>query len=525
MRKCFNSFFEPLVPLIIIVGILSLLILFPVDSYSEESDTQVLQLQWTYPISISDMKLSDLDLDGANEILYATNSDSSRIGIMDVVDLTISYQSQTLPGSALTVAAGHRNEDSFMDIIVGGAFAGDSGDVGYFQTFDGPGFDSVHTIDSLDNAVSAIEFYRQNSGSERKVYVGTFWHHESYVSLPPLEIYNSYSEGHLLSYDAENLTPIDTVLVNYARKMESSDLYGNNQSELIIGSDYSHLHDSHGNHTQQTSVQLRVFHPESTTVIGLDSTYIYEFNTYGLWNVSFSALVIGDCSNDGIAEIISSYRSSNNTLGERYLHLDCRNPLTREIIWSETDTGSTDQITGLAICNLLNKSTRVVCVAFKSGLIKYKSGTDGTDVGISDSLPKIDHFALGNVDQDSTTEICIASDESLYVFEAPFITTDVEETSDQEYPKDFSLFQNYPNPFNATTEIRFETPKTSLVELTIYNIMGQTIRSFEEYYPPGSHIIDWDGRNTSGTAVASGVYFYRLTAGEYRDTKKMLLLK
>jgi hypothetical protein len=55
--------------------------------------------------------------------------------------------------------------------------------------------------------------------------------------------------------------------------------------------------------------------------------------------------------------------------------------------------------------------------------------------------------------------------------------------------------------------------------------MGQTIRSFAGFLPQGAHIIDWDGRNTSGTAVASGVYFYRLTTGEYRETKKMLLLK
>ncbi len=509
----------------IVVGIVSLLLLFHVDSYSEELDTLVLQLQWTYPVSISDMKLFDLDLDGTNEILYGTNSDSSQIGILDVMDQTISFQSPTLPGSALTVASGYRNEDNYIDIIVGGAITGDSADIGYFRTFDGPGFDSVYNVDSIDNAVTAVGIFGLDTTSISMIYVGTFWHHESDVSLPPLEIYDSYSEGHLISYNAESLIPFDTVIINTARELESYDLNGNDKSELIIGGDYSHLHDSHGNHTQQTSVQMRVFHPESTTVIGLDSTYIYEFYTYGFWNVSFDALAVGDCNDDGITEILSAHRSSNNIQGVSYLSLTCCNGETGEIIWSKTDTGSTDQITGLAICDLLNKSTRVICVAYKSGFIKFKSGIDGTDLGISDSLPRIDHFALGNVDQDSTIEICIASDESLYVFEAPFITTDVEETPDQIYPTDFALSQNYPNPFNSTTEIRFNNSKASLVELTIYNVLGQAIRRFEGYYPPGSHIINWDGKNTSGTGVASGIYFYRLTAGEYRDTRKMLLLK
>jgi hypothetical protein len=525
MKNCINSLSDLLKSSLVIIGTLLLIVLFQVDGNSEQIDTLVLKLQWTCPIAISDMKLSDLDLDGIDEILYCTDSDSFRIGIADAVNQNISFQSQSFPGKALSVASGFRNEDQYPDIIVGGYIVGDSANTGFFQTFDGPGFAIIHNVDSIDNSVNTVGIFQLDSADENEIYIGTFWHHENYFYLPPLEIYDSFSEGHLISYEADSLFPADTVLVNRASQMESYDINGDNFSELILGGDYDYIHDSHGSHYQYTSVKVQIFYPESTAVIDLDSTYINPTYTYGLEHVSFDALAIGDFNSDRFVEILSTYRSSNYTLAVSCLSLDCRNAETGEIIWSETDTGSVDRITGLAICTLINKSNQVVCVAYQSGLIRYKSGIDGTDMGISDSLPRIDHFALGNLDQDSLLEICIASDDSLYVFEAPFIATGVADTPDQTHPIVFSLHQNYPNPFNSKTEIRFDTPKASLIELTIYNTLGQKIRSFREHYSPGSHTIDWDGRNTLGRDVASGIYLYRLTAGNYRETKKMLLLK
>lgn len=93
-------------------------------------------------------------------------------------------------------------------------------------------------------------------------------------------------------------------------------------------------------------------------------------------------------------------------------------------------------------------------------------------------------------------------------------------------PEGFALYQNYPNPFNPSTEIRFELPRTSEVELTVYNLLGQEIKTLTDgRLPAGSHSVIWDGTNNEGTAVSSGIYFYRLQAGEYLDRKKMVLLK
>ena len=103
---------------------------------------------------------------------------------------------------------------------------------------------------------------------------------------------------------------------------------------------------------------------------------------------------------------------------------------------------------------------------------------------------------------------------------------DVEEESAEELPKDFALFQNYPNPFNLSTTISHSLPSRSHVTIIVYNIAGQQVATLvNEIKPAGSYHVDWDGRDQHGQTVASGVYLYELQAGEYADTKKMLLLK
>ncbi len=93
-------------------------------------------------------------------------------------------------------------------------------------------------------------------------------------------------------------------------------------------------------------------------------------------------------------------------------------------------------------------------------------------------------------------------------------------------PRTFKLYQNYPNPFNPETTIKFDLPKTDQVRIVIYNILGQEIRALlNEPYNAGFHEVVWNGRDTYGRPVASGVYFYRVNTGQFSATKKMLLLK
>ncbi len=93
-------------------------------------------------------------------------------------------------------------------------------------------------------------------------------------------------------------------------------------------------------------------------------------------------------------------------------------------------------------------------------------------------------------------------------------------------PRSFALFQNYPNPFNPTTKIDFALPRSGHVTLEVFNVVGQRIRVLMDGdLPAGPHSIVWDGRETSGQMVGSGIYFYRLKSQNFSDIKRMVFLK
>lgn len=90
----------------------------------------------------------------------------------------------------------------------------------------------------------------------------------------------------------------------------------------------------------------------------------------------------------------------------------------------------------------------------------------------------------------------------------------------------FALSQNYPNPFNPQTTIRFETFKNGEVLLEVYNILGEKILALvHDYLPAGVHVVEWNGKNSVGENVPSGIYFYRLQMGSETSVRKMHLLQ
>lgn len=101
-----------------------------------------------------------------------------------------------------------------------------------------------------------------------------------------------------------------------------------------------------------------------------------------------------------------------------------------------------------------------------------------------------------------------------------------DDVPDENLPSTFALGQNYPNPFNPSTTITYDLPMRSYVTLDIFNILGQRVATLlETDQPAGRHQVSWDGTSQSGSRVASGIYFYRVEAGAFRESKKMLLLK
>lgn len=94
-------------------------------------------------------------------------------------------------------------------------------------------------------------------------------------------------------------------------------------------------------------------------------------------------------------------------------------------------------------------------------------------------------------------------------------------------PTGYALAQNYPNPFNLTTIISYQLPAMEVVELAVYNMLGQKIRSLinGQTQSAGKHEAIWDGRDDYGNVVAGGMYFYKFQAGSFMATRKMLLQK
>jgi len=93
-------------------------------------------------------------------------------------------------------------------------------------------------------------------------------------------------------------------------------------------------------------------------------------------------------------------------------------------------------------------------------------------------------------------------------------------------PETFSLEQNYPNPFNLETRIRFTLPNAGNVKLTVYNIRGERVKTLvDRHKPAGIYYVRWNGTNSEGKEMASGVYFYKLQMGSNVQVKRMLLMK
>jgi len=93
-------------------------------------------------------------------------------------------------------------------------------------------------------------------------------------------------------------------------------------------------------------------------------------------------------------------------------------------------------------------------------------------------------------------------------------------------PMQYALYQNFPNPFNPVTEIQFDVPDVTVVDMVVYNLMGQQVRRLVNgEIQAGYHRVVWDGLNDRGEPVSTGVYIYSLTSPSFHNTKKMVLLK
>lgn len=106
------------------------------------------------------------------------------------------------------------------------------------------------------------------------------------------------------------------------------------------------------------------------------------------------------------------------------------------------------------------------------------------------------------------------------------IASGVDDNPSGDLPKKFALNQNYPNPFNPSTLISFDLPSPSSVNLEVYNLLGQSVATLvHEEMRAGTHTVLWNAHDATGRELSSGIYFYKLIAGNFVETKKMVYLK
>ena len=97
---------------------------------------------------------------------------------------------------------------------------------------------------------------------------------------------------------------------------------------------------------------------------------------------------------------------------------------------------------------------------------------------------------------------------------------------EKQSPQAYVLCQNYPNPFNAITTIRYQIPRNDYMEICIYNLAGQKVRTLVNAAQcPGTYTVSWDGFDDNGLQSASGVYFCRMNVSDFVEVRKLILIQ
>ena len=134
-------------------------------------------------------------------------------------------------------------------------------------------------------------------------------------------------------------------------------------------------------------------------------------------------------------------------------------------------------------------------------------------IELNDIIGNSTNLSPSDLAQKSFQNYIIVDNTSLEIIEA-------------ELPMHFSLEQNFPNPFNPITSIKYAIPRSSIVKITVYDIRGNIIKSINnEYQSPGFKTVLWDATNNVGALVSAGLYIYSIEAEDFRQTRKMILLK
>ena len=155
--------------------------------------------------------------------------------------------------------------------------------------------------------------------------------------------------------------------------------------------------------------------------------------------------------------------------------------------------------------------------------------TDPVEVAIYDTYAQNDNSVFAGcwgVYPHTSNNMVFTSNIEGYLNIFQFNDIEIDVDAETALPGAFVLYQNYPNPFNPITTLRYDLPENAMVTIMIYDIMGRRIKTLVNIdQTAGYRSIQWDATNDLGQPVSAGVYLYLIQAEEFRDTKKMVLMK
>jgi subtilisin family serine protease len=213
--------------------------------------------------------------------------------------------------------------------------------------------------------------------------------------------------------------------------------------------------------------------------------------------------------NDGTS--LSSFRGVKILQGIAGSAFTAESTLITYVLDGFTEQEKYDALTdGFSTANIYKTAQKDLNQVVSVGPISLMSG-------------QVDTVAFAFLAGNSLAEISDAATRAMSFYS---LVTAVDDEPQNLLPTEYTLSQNYPNPFNPRTTIEYGLPARAHVELAIYNLLGQKVRTLtDQVQKEGNHVAHWDGQDDYGDELASGVYLYRLRAGEVTLSRKMLLLK
>ena len=248
-----------------------------------------------------------------------------------------------------------------------------------------------------------------------------------------------------------------------------------------------------------------------------------------LFEEFLQSLFAGEPGNHiGVAEALSrcaypGYRDidyGHNLFGDPEMPVWTDSPVTLTVIHPEEVTMGRTNLNFLVTSEGTGVGSALVCLTLR-GRRMFLGETDQD----GQLTPEVDLDDVGEMSLVVTKPNCIPYQDSITIS----LVADVDDEDEQSGIRSFRLSQNSPNPFNPTTSIEFSVPggaNATHATLRIYNLLGKKVRTLvDEPKEAGSHEVIWDGKDEKSKDVSSGIYFYVLEVGDFRESKKMTLLK